>query len=62
MLIRRSCTMSNLDEKKSKAWCIVVADDHGPEYVPTISGSAKKAAVLCCGFGEPSPGKSRGVQ
>ena len=42
MLIRRSCTMSNLDEKKSKAWCIVVADDHGPEYVPMISGSAKK--------------------
>jgi hypothetical protein len=41
--------MSNLDEKKSKAWCIVVADDHGPEYLPTNSGSEKKSSIAASG-------------
>jgi mannose-1-phosphate guanylyltransferase len=46
--------MSDLEVKKSKHWCIVVADDHGPEYVPTSSGAAKKWPVQYCGFGEPA--------
>jgi mannose-1-phosphate guanylyltransferase len=46
--------MSDLEEKKSKHWCIVVADDHGPEYVPASSGVAKKWPVQYCGFGEPA--------
>ncbi len=44
--------MSDSEAKKSKHWCIVVADDHGPEYVPTISGAAKRWPVQYCGFGE----------
>jgi mannose-1-phosphate guanylyltransferase len=44
--------MSDLEAKKSKHWCIVVADDHGPEYVPTISGAAKEWPLQYCGFGE----------
>jgi hypothetical protein len=35
------------------AWCIVVADDHGLEYVPSL-GTAKKAPVQFCDFGEPT--------
>jgi mannose-1-phosphate guanylyltransferase len=46
--------MSDLDAEKSKHWCIVVADDHGPEYVPTSSGAAIKWPVQYCGFGEPA--------
>jgi hypothetical protein len=46
--------MSKLDAKKSEAWCIAVADDHGPEYVPWIAGSARKRPVQYCGFGEPT--------
>jgi mannose-1-phosphate guanylyltransferase len=46
--------MSDLEVEKSKHWCIVVADDHGPEYVPTISGAAKSWPVQYCGFGEPA--------
>ena len=45
--------MSDLDAKKTKPWCIVVADDHGPEYVPSIGGTAKSSPVQYCGFGEP---------
>jgi hypothetical protein len=37
-----------------KSWCIVVADDHGPEYVPAIAGLATPAPVQYCGFGEPT--------
>jgi hypothetical protein len=32
----------------------VVADDHGPEYVPCIAGTAKALPVQYCGFGEPT--------
>ena len=46
--------MPDLDEKKSKRWCIVIADDHGPEYVPSIAGTAKSSPVQYCGFGEPT--------
>lgn len=46
--------MSDLDANKRKAWCIVVADDHGPEYVPSIAGAGKTSAVQYCGFGEPT--------
>jgi mannose-1-phosphate guanylyltransferase len=35
-------------------WCIVVADDHGPEYVPSAAGVAKTSPVQYCGFGEPT--------
>jgi mannose-1-phosphate guanylyltransferase len=37
-----------------KHWCIVVADDHGPEYVPTLSGAAKQWPIQYCGLGEPA--------
>ncbi len=46
--------MSDVDAKISKPWCIVIADDHGPEYVPSIAGSAKESPVQYCGFGEPT--------
>ena len=46
--------MSDLEARTSKSWCIVVADDHGPEYVPSIAGSAKESPVQYCGFGEPT--------
>lgn len=38
---------------KSNSWCIVVADDHGPEYVPSTGGTASNWPVQYCGFGEP---------
>ena len=47
-------THSDLEAPKRKLWCIVVADDHGPEYVPTIEGPAKSSPVQYCGFGEPT--------
>jgi len=46
--------MPDLEAKKSEHWCIVVADDHGPEYVPTAAGAAEKRPVQYCGFGEPA--------
>jgi hypothetical protein len=46
--------MSDLDSNKRKSWCIVVADDHGPEYVPSAVGHIKKSPVQYCGFGEPT--------
>jgi mannose-1-phosphate guanylyltransferase len=46
--------MSDMDSKKRNSWCIVVADDHGPEYVPCMMGSATTAPVQYCGFGEPT--------
>jgi mannose-1-phosphate guanylyltransferase len=42
-----------VDANKRKAWCVVVADDHGPEYVPLVAGSARTSPVQYCGFGEP---------
>jgi mannose-1-phosphate guanylyltransferase len=41
-----------METQKRKFWCIVVADDHGPEYVPMIAGAAKSLPVQYCGFGE----------
>jgi len=32
----------------------VIADDHGPEYVPSIASMAKTSPVQYCGFGEPT--------
>jgi hypothetical protein len=46
--------MSSLDTKERKDWCIVIADDHGPEYVPSIATMAKSSPVQYCGFGEPT--------
>ena len=46
--------MSDVDAKTGKPWCIVIADDHGPEFVPSIAGSAKESPVQYCGFGEPT--------
>jgi len=42
--------MSDSPDKKSNSWCIVVADDHGPEYVPA-KDAASKWPVQYCGFG-----------
>jgi hypothetical protein len=46
--------MSERVADEGKAWCIVVADDHGPEYVPSMTGIAKSSPVQYCGFGEPT--------
>src|ERR1700676_4483552 len=46
-------TMSSLDARKRKAWCIVVADDHGPEFVPPTTGIARMSPGQYCGFGDP---------
>jgi len=45
-------TMSTLNTRKKKAWCVVVADDHGPEFVPSTTGVAKMSPVQYCGFGD----------
>lgn len=37
-----------------KSWCVVVADDHGPEYVPAMVDRTTAAPVQYCGFGEPT--------
>lgn len=52
-LFRRR-SMSDLDIQDREPWCIVVADDHGPEYVPSITGVAKTTPAQYCGFGEPT--------
>jgi hypothetical protein len=46
--------MSDRGANKGKPWCIVVADDHGPEYVPSVAGAAKSSPVQYYGFGEPT--------
>jgi len=46
--------MLEQNANQRKSWCIVVADDHGPEYVPAIAGAARTAPVQYCGFGEPT--------
>ena len=46
--------MSDVAANTGKAWCIVVADDHGPEYLPSIEGADKALPVQYCGFGEPA--------
>jgi hypothetical protein len=46
--------VSDRSAGKGKPWCIVVADDHGPEYVPWMAGAAKTSPVQYCGFGEPT--------
>jgi mannose-1-phosphate guanylyltransferase len=52
--LRGHRTMSTLDTGKRKAWCIVVADDHGPEFVPSTTGVARTSPVQYCGFGDPA--------
>jgi mannose-1-phosphate guanylyltransferase len=39
---------------RRRSWCVVVADDHGPEYVPPMAGADNRAPVQYCGFGEPT--------
>jgi hypothetical protein len=46
--------MSTVNTRKRKAWCIVVADDHGPEFVPLTTGNVKMSPVQYCGFGDPT--------
>ena len=46
--------MSDQGANNGTPWCIVVADDHGPEYLPSVSGAAKSHPVQYCGFGEPT--------
>jgi hypothetical protein len=46
--------MSDRGATTGKPWCIVVADDHGPEYVPWMAGDAKTSPAQYCGFGEPT--------
>jgi hypothetical protein len=37
-----------------KSWCIVIADDHGPENVSAMTGAAMPGPVQYCGWGEPA--------
>lgn len=53
--------MSDSHTKKSNSWCIVVADDHGPEYVPSTRGAASKWPVQYCGFGERTTSLQRAL-
>lgn len=46
--------MPELSSLRRRSWCIVVADDHGPEYVPTMAETTSRAPVQYCGFGEPT--------
>jgi len=46
--------MTDRDANRRRSWCIVIADDHGPEYVPAVAGTAAPAPVQYCGFGEPT--------
>jgi mannose-1-phosphate guanylyltransferase len=46
--------MSEVHAKSRKPWCIVVADDHGPEYVPSAAMEARTSPVQYCRFGEPT--------
>jgi mannose-1-phosphate guanylyltransferase len=53
--------MSDRGATKGRPWCIVVADDHGSEYVPWMAGAAKTSPVQYCGFGEPTTLLQRAV-
>jgi hypothetical protein len=46
--------MSEFHARCRKPWCIVVADDHGPEYVPSVADEVRTQPVQYCGFGEPT--------
>jgi len=42
------------DSCPSSHWCIVVADDHGPEWAPGVKPCGHPAPVQYCGLGEPT--------
>jgi mannose-1-phosphate guanylyltransferase len=46
--------MSDRGATTGKPWCIVVADDHGPEYVPWMAGDTKTSPAQYCRFGAPT--------
>jgi mannose-1-phosphate guanylyltransferase len=46
--------MSEFNAKSRKPWCIVVADDHGPEFIPSVAGEGRSPPVPYCRFGEPA--------
>jgi len=46
--------LRHLPGSARQAWCIVVADDHGPEFVPLTTGNVKMSPVQYCGFGDPA--------
>ncbi len=46
--------MTEDDSNQRSHWCVVVADDHGPEWAPAVSPSNKPASVQYCGLGEPT--------
>jgi mannose-1-phosphate guanylyltransferase len=47
-------SVTERDPSRRSHWCVVVADDHGPEWVPTVSPGKKPASVQYCGLGEPT--------
>ncbi len=44
--------MTERDPSQRTHWCVVVADDHGPEWAPAVSSSTHPASVQYCGLGE----------
>lgn len=46
--------MKERDPTQRSHWCVVVADDLGPEWVPAASRSNESTSVQYCGLGEPA--------
>ena len=54
--------MHDQDSERRRAWCIVVGDDHGPEYSSLVADAAKTSPVQYCGLGEPTTLLHRAMQ
>lgn len=48
------CTETGLWKAASDRWCIVVADDHGPEWAPTCSSGERQSPAQYSRLGESS--------
>jgi mannose-1-phosphate guanylyltransferase len=46
--------MTEHAKNQNAHWCIVVADDHGPEYGPSVVRGEKPSPVQYCRLGEPA--------
>jgi mannose-1-phosphate guanylyltransferase len=44
--------MAETDSPQKHQWCVIVADDHGPEWAPTPGLSLRPTAVQYCSLGE----------
>ncbi len=44
--------MTERNPSQKSHWCVVVADDHGPEWMPAVNPSKRPAPVQYCGLGD----------